>query len=175
MSIRCPRCRTSIGPEAERCPECGLTSTQVDQLLSVAALAGSGRQEAAPTSTRPATMGPGAGAGTDVSPGGDKPVYWSEPVYGRGPTHRGVGYSPAPPRVSDLRRADTTVDLTGDEPRVLVPGTHASPKAPPAPAAPRLRQSASTTRTNRAAELLLLAMVAGMIALTIVLFTITSR
>jgi hypothetical protein len=169
MNVICPRCRASIGPDAESCPHCGLTSSQVDQLLSVQRASREDRAAPAPVSpgpNRPAD----ARVGTDVTTADDTPIYWSEPVYGQGPTHRRMGYSPVPPRVSDLRRPDTSVDLTGTEPRVLVPGTHASPKAPPAPAPPRLRQQA---RTNRRAELVLLALVAVIAGVMIFLFTIT--
>jgi hypothetical protein len=131
LDVLCPRCRTHIHPGEDHCPSCGLTVDQLEQLIHT----NSARLDAA--ATRPAA-----------------PEYYSLPTYGHGPAQRSMGPSPKPPRVNDLRRDDTVINLAADgSAELLMTTSGATVPLPPSPTAPPSRPPA---RTGHRVELLLL-------------------
>ena len=82
------------------------------------------------------------------------PEYYSAPTYGRGPAQRSMGPSPSPPRVSDLRREDTIINLTADgNAELVMTESGATVPLPPTPTPPASRPP---TRSAHHIELMLL-------------------
>jgi hypothetical protein len=135
MDILCPRCKAHIHPGEDRCTTCGLTASQLEQLMHA---------------NKPRSIGHG-------STGKTGPSYYATPTYGLGPAVRGMGPTPPTPPATDVRRDDAIINLTDDgEAEIVLPHSGASMPFPPAPTPPPAPRPRSGGSGSRRVELVLL-------------------